>query len=298
MPPENTNQPPPANGKLPPWNTTQPGGNTNQPPPNMNQAPANINHSSEGYEIDLQILFDTKEDAYAYYKRHAHKSGFATRIRRNSERNPANNGAVDVTPRVRDCPEERCGCEAELRYKWDQDIQKYGISEWIRTHNHELAPPEAAYLHTSNRKVSHLDACLAQIHQQAGVRPRSSFDIMLQIAGGAANVGFTIRDLRNHQRLPRSQFLDSADLTMMLKHFRQKARVDKNLYYEMSEHADGEILSVFWADGRMRSDYASFGDAVSFDTTYRTNRECRPLGTRYFFRSYSIHITVVLLCLL
>ncbi|CAN0876087.1 hypothetical protein LINGRAHAP2_LOCUS11100 [Linum grandiflorum] len=81
MPPENTNQPPPANGKLPPWNTTQPGGNTNQPPPNMNQAPANINHSSEGYEIDLQILFDTKEDAYAYYKRHAHKSGFATRIR-------------------------------------------------------------------------------------------------------------------------------------------------------------------------------------------------------------------------
>ncbi|CAN0837068.1 Protein FAR1-RELATED SEQUENCE 5, partial [Linum grandiflorum] len=101
---------------------------------------------------------------------------------------------------------------------------------------------------------------------------------MLQIAGGAANVGFTIGDLRNHQRLPRSQFLDSADLTMMLKHFREKARVDKNLYYEMSEHADGEILSVFWADGRMRSDYASFGDAVSFDTTYRTNRECRPLA--------------------
>ncbi|CAN0912511.1 Protein FAR-RED IMPAIRED RESPONSE 1 [Linum grandiflorum] len=38
------------------------------------------------------------------------------------------------------------------------------------------------------------------------------------------------------------------------------------------------IETIFWADARMQLDYHCFGDAISFDTTYRTNNEFRPLG--------------------
>ena len=39
-----------------------------------------------------------------------------------------------------------------------------------------------------------------------------------------------------------------------------------------------QITNIFWADSRMVIDYANFGDVVTFDTTYGTNNELRPLG--------------------
>lgn len=39
-----------------------------------------------------------------------------------------------------------------------------------------------------------------------------------------------------------------------------------------------QITNIFWADARMIIDYSNFGDVVTFDTTYGTNKELRPLG--------------------
>ncbi|XP_034580960.1 protein FAR1-RELATED SEQUENCE 5-like [Setaria viridis] len=35
---------------------------------------------------------------------------------------------------------------------------------------------------------------------------------------------------------------------------------------------DGQIANFFWADGQSIMDYKCFGDAVSFDTTFQTNK--------------------------
>jgi hypothetical protein len=37
-----------------------------------------------------------------------------------------------------------------------------------------------------------------------------------------------------------------------------------------------QISNIFWADAKMIMDYAQFGDVVSFDTTFGTNKESRP----------------------
>jgi hypothetical protein len=34
---------------------------------------------------------------------------------------------------------------------------------------------------------------------------------------------------------------------------------------------------MFWVDAKMLIDYAQFDDVISFDTTFGTNRELRPL---------------------
>lgn len=39
-----------------------------------------------------------------------------------------------------------------------------------------------------------------------------------------------------------------------------------------------QITNVFWADAKMLIDYESFGDVISVDTTYCTNRAHRPLA--------------------
>ena len=38
------------------------------------------------------------------------------------------------------------------------------------------------------------------------------------------------------------------------------------------DEEDGRIANFFWADGQSIMDYACFGDAVSFDTTFQTNK--------------------------
>jgi hypothetical protein len=35
---------------------------------------------------------------------------------------------------------------------------------------------------------------------------------------------------------------------------------------------DGKIVSIFWSLASMQGEYADYADAVTFDTTHRTNR--------------------------
>ncbi|XP_024627860.1 protein FAR1-RELATED SEQUENCE 5 [Medicago truncatula] len=39
-----------------------------------------------------------------------------------------------------------------------------------------------------------------------------------------------------------------------------------------------QITNIFWADAQMINDYGYFGDVITFDTTYKTNKGYRPLG--------------------
>jgi len=44
-----------------------------------------------------------------------------------------------------------------------------------------------------------------------------------------------------------------------------------------------QITNIFWADA---IDYDNFGDVLTFDITYGTNKELRPLGV---FTSFNYH---------
>ncbi|CAN1293425.1 hypothetical protein LINPERPRIM_LOCUS22023 [Linum perenne] len=68
----------------------------------------------------------------------------------------------------------------------------------------------------------------------------------------------------------------------MQRHFRMRVRGDKNFYYEIQDDEEGNILNIFWTDGRMREEYKVFGDSISSDTTYQTNKDYKPLGMNSF----------------
>ncbi|XP_028059063.1 protein FAR1-RELATED SEQUENCE 5-like [Camellia sinensis] len=47
-------------------------------------------------------------------------------------------------------------------------------------------------------------------------------------------------------------------------------------YMRVLENNEEQITNMFWADAQMIMDYAQFGDVVTFDTTYKLNKEHRP----------------------
>jgi zinc finger SWIM domain-containing protein 3 len=58
---------------------------------------------------------------------------------------------------------------------------------------------------------------------------------------------------------------------------KNKQREDPTFFYAVEIDQEdgpdkGRISNVFWADGQSIMDYACFGDAVSFDTTFQTNK--------------------------
>ena len=48
-------------------------------------------------------------------------------------------------------------------------------------------------------------------------------------------------------------------------------------YFATQLDCEELITNIFWADARMIIDYSHFSDVITFDTTYSTNRDARPL---------------------
>ena len=45
-----------------------------------------------------------------------------------------------------------------------------------------------------------------------------------------------------------------------------------NFFYDIDLDDDFHVRNVFWADARSRAAYEYFGDVVTFDVTYLTNK--------------------------
>ncbi|GAA0168374.1 hypothetical protein LIER_23103 [Lithospermum erythrorhizon] len=90
-------------------------------------------------------------------------------------------------------------------------------------------------------------------------------------------IGFLRKDLKNYLFLLNKRAIGPGEATVLQSWFRKQASRN-GFYYDIQVDLDGAIYSIFWADSIMHADYALFGDFVSFDTTYRTNKSYRPLG--------------------
>ncbi|XBH59125.1 hypothetical protein VPH35_080431 [Triticum aestivum] len=60
--------------------------------------------------------------------------------------------------------------------------------------------------------------------------------------------------------------------------FAELGAKDSGLYYRVEPDQDSRIRNLLWSTGASRAQYHYFGDAITFDTTYRTNMYDMPYG--------------------
>ncbi|CAN1273278.1 Protein FAR1-RELATED SEQUENCE 5, partial [Linum perenne] len=167
----------------------------------------------------------------------------------------------------------------------------FAIFEFNNDHNHSCAQDKHKYL--IDRHIPVVYKLMADLNEDCGIPARGSYDTMKKAVGGAENLGFTHTDLKNHIQTRRTRAIENGDVSVLLNHFSSESNSKPGYFYEMQVDCEDQIASIFWVDGQMRMDYQYFGDCISFDTTYRTNRTCRPLGNSIFlilFIRYSVHI--------
>ena len=64
----------------------------------------------------------------------------------------------------------------------------------------------------------------------------------------------------------------------MFKFFEDMEAQNENFFYDVQVDEEDRIKNIFWANASCRAAYADFGDCVTFDTTYKTNKLHMPLA--------------------
>ncbi|KAM1031523.1 hypothetical protein ACFX2C_035300 [Malus domestica] len=252
----------------------------------------------EGDLLDLEpydgMEFESEEAAKAFYNSYARRVGFSTRV--SSSRRSRRDGAIIQRQFV--CAKEgfrnlnekrtkdreikrprtitRVGCKASLSVKM-QDSGKWVVSGFVKEHNHELVPPDQVHCLRSHRQISGPAKTLIDTLQAAGMGPRRIMSALIKEYGGISKVGFTEVDCRNYMRNNRHKSLDG-DIQMLLDYLRQMQADNHNFFYAVQGDDDQSMGNVIWADPKARMNYSYFGDTVTFDTTYRSNRYRLPFA--------------------
>ncbi|KAK4783516.1 hypothetical protein SAY86_007890 [Trapa natans] len=252
----------------------------------------------EGDILDLEpyegMEFESEEAAKAFYNSYARRVGFSTRV--SSSRRSRRDGSIIQRQFV--CAKEgfrnlnekrtkdreikrprtitRVGCKAAMSVKM-HDSGKWVVSGFVREHNHELVPPDQVHCLRSHRQISGPAKTLIDTLQAAGLGPRRIMSALIKEYGGISKVGFTEVDCRNYMRNNRQKSLEG-DIQLLLDYLRQMQSENPNFFYAVQSDEDQSTGNVFWADSRARLNYTYFGDTVTFDTTYRSNRYRLPFA--------------------
>lgn len=228
--------------------------------------------------------FDSEQAARIFYNSYARRIGFSTRVsvyqrsRRDgsiicrqvvcSREGFRRGGGENKSKRQRTVT--RVGCKAQLTVK-KQTSGKWTVTKLVKEHNHELVPPDKVHCLRSHRHVSGPARSLIDTLQAAGMGPSGVMSVLIKESGGINNVGFTKVDCQNYMSSSRQRTLGSGG-QFVLDYFKQMQAANPDFFLSVQGDFENTSGNIFWADANSRRNYNYFGDTVTFDTTYRTNR--------------------------
>ncbi|KAK9671725.1 hypothetical protein RND81_12G050500 [Saponaria officinalis] len=165
----------------------------------------------------------------------------------------------------------RFGCRAMIKLVFNSG--KYVIDQFREGHNHPLVL-------VKDREFQKLSRNLTLYHKQTiinnskvNIGASKTYRICKEVANGYENVDASLLDFKNFQRQVKL-FIGDADAQMFINNLEKI--VERKKGFRFAYHVDEcrNLCRVFWTDAHGKSAYSAFGDGVSFDPTYRTNRYC------------------------
>ncbi|KAI8538633.1 hypothetical protein RHMOL_Rhmol09G0119500 [Rhododendron molle] len=174
--------------------------------------------------------------------------------------------------------ETRTNCKAFLYISLDRASLKWTVKRFDETHNHLLHIPETVQMMRNQRGLTESQGITVEIAEATGLPLKLSHDLISAQSGGKENIGFMREDIKSYLRAKRGRDLQYGEAGALLRYFQKQTMDNPYFFHGMQLDVDEMITNIFWADHEMIRDYGLFGDTLSFDTTFRTNKEFRPLA--------------------
>ncbi|XP_071694578.1 protein FAR1-RELATED SEQUENCE 6-like [Rutidosis leptorrhynchoides] len=197
------------------------------------------------------MIFDSEDELYSYYNKYAYKMGFGVR---------------KSSTRVKDDKKYYAlGCHKSGVYEPKTETNKKSKS--CKT---DCKAKISVIVYCDGRCTI---SCVTLEHNHA-----KNLNSLVVEAEGYENLAFDERDCRNYIAKARQLRLGKGDAEALRDYFVRMQKRNSNFFYVIDMDDEGRLKNVFWADARSRAAYESFGDVVSFDSTYLTNKYDMPFA--------------------
>ncbi|CAN6442617.1 unnamed protein product [Victoria cruziana] len=238
--------------------------------------------------------FDSEEACKDFYNAYARRTGFSVRIGSTSRsardraiigryfycskegfRQTKNKGDGQENKKRRVRLVTREGCPAKLV------VRKDGSGKWIvrifvKDHNHPMVLPNKVQYLRSHRSSSTTAQNLIDSCMEAGVDINLMMAYLKKEASRITKLGIVERDCGNSASDTRPKVVESEDAQAVLDYFKQMQAKNPGFFYAIQVNEEECITNFFWVDGRSRTAYKYFGDAVTFTMTHRANKYKMP----------------------
>lgn len=225
------------------------------------------------------------------YENYAEKAGFSVRL---STQNTLKSGIVErkylvcnkeglpkgvnkdtmseetSETQIRTSSISRTGCMARVKFKLNSDHTKYELYDFEENHNHTFIPVVYRNLSKKRKKMSHKQQIYMQQLGGTNIGATRAHHLYAATNGGYDSVDATETEFRNNKRDLNSHIGDS-DAQMLITKMENRKKHVANFSFEYAVE-DSELTALFWADEMAKYNYREFGDTISFDATFRTNK--------------------------
>ncbi|XP_057808642.1 protein FAR1-RELATED SEQUENCE 5-like [Salvia miltiorrhiza] len=235
--------------------------------------------------------FRTLEEEVQFYYKYANTCGFGTRL---SYRKKAEDGTIthrhivcnraglksdsksssskkSMKPKKkRKTVSTRVDCMARIVFRLEA-VVGYVVHDFYEEHTHHMVPASKRHLMKSRRNVGYVHQMFLLCGMKANIGPMRTFRFFKEIVGNYDDVGYTSIDFKNYARDLRVH-TEGVDAKILLDNLKKKQEKSQGFKYYFETDEEAQLKRMFWSDEMSIQNYHRFGDAVSFDATYSTNR--------------------------
>ncbi|XP_057811884.1 protein FAR1-RELATED SEQUENCE 5-like [Salvia miltiorrhiza] len=162
-------------------------------------------------------------------------------------------------------------CMARIIFQFS-DSGVYKVRTFNEGHNHTMVPTVSRHLMPVNRTVTPVHQMWITSAIKARIGPMRSFRMYREIVDKYEDIGCTSDDFKNFAHELYVYALDS-DAHMILETFKNKKELGNGFQYFYEVDDENRLVRLIWTDETSVKNYKLFGEAVSFDATYNTNRD-------------------------
>lgn len=251
------------------------------------------NHAVEELvEPAVGMEFASEDEAKVFYKAYAKHMGFVVRTssfycsKLNGERisrefvcsrqglrkinetrnvNDTTNGGKKKRKRFT----KRTGCTAMITVRKQEASGKWVIVKFRKDHNHPLLGSNEVL--TPSPRPPKTAKSSKNRGREKGKKVRKATPVSKEDCGQPSNVSVDDNTSINKVAKVRRWYFGN-ETQNILGYFKRRQANDPGFFYAVEVDEKQCLSRVFWVDGRSRMAYEHFGDVVTFDTSYRSNR--------------------------
>jgi hypothetical protein len=144
-------------------------------------------------------------------------------------------------------------------------------------HNHPLDLGNRQQLFSGHKYMSEMEKELIRTLNDNNIPTRKMISILSYLRGGVTALPYKKKDVANF-RTKLNRTITGSDMKQALDYFREKKAKDPSFFYKFDVDENLRVKNIFWRDADSMKYYAEYGDCVSFDTTYMTNKYNLPFA--------------------